>query len=217
MNKKNITKIVLDIVMAVLFISFFNKNLISLKFHMISGVVFGIFILIHMILNRKWIYNISIRLFDKKINLRTKLSYIISLILFISIMLILFSGIYIIKEKGYDRGILWKIIHFGASYLSIALIGIHIGLCWTRVMDIFRKVFKIKSSIVIKLISLLFILVIFTFVFYTIYNDTQKTSLIDLLITYGSITSVFSILTYYIDKSLRKSKKAYYKSSKISA
>ena len=216
MNKKNITKIILDIVMTVLFITFFNKDLISIKFHMISGVAFVIFIFVHMILNKKWVYNISIRLFDKKINLRTKLSYIISLILFISIMLILFSGIYIIKEKGYDRVILWKIIHFSASYLSIALVGIHIGLCWTRVMDIFRKVFKIKSSIVTKLI-LLVILVIFTFVFYTIYNDTQKMSLIDLLITYGSITSVFSILTYYIDKSLRKSKKAYYKSSKISA
>ena len=73
MNKKNITKIILDIAMAVLFITFFKKNLISMKFHMISGIVFGIFILVHMLLNRKWITNISMRLFDKKIKFRTKL------------------------------------------------------------------------------------------------------------------------------------------------
>ena len=99
MNKKNITKIILDVAMAVLFITFFKKNLISMKFHMISGMIFGIFILVHMLLNRKWIANIGMRLFDKKIKFRTKLSYVISLILFISIIAILFSGVYIIKAN----------------------------------------------------------------------------------------------------------------------
>ena len=147
MNKKNITKIILDIAMAVLFITFFKKNLISMKFHMISGIVFGIFILVHMFLNRKWIANISMRLFDKKIKFRT-----------ISIIAILFSGVYIIKAKTYDRVMFWKMVHFGASYLSIALIGIHIGLYWNWVMNIFKKAFKIKSSNVTKLISSLIIL-----------------------------------------------------------
>ena len=40
MNKKNIIKFILDIAMAVLFITFFNKNLISFKFHIIGGYVF---------------------------------------------------------------------------------------------------------------------------------------------------------------------------------
>lgn len=248
MNKKNITKIILDIVMAVLFITFFNKNLISIKFHMISGVVFVIFILVHMILNRKWIYNISMRLFDKKINFRTKLSYIISLILFVLIILILFSGVYIIKEKTYDRVMFWKMVHFGASYLSIALIGIHIGLYWKWIMNIFKKAFKIKSSSVTKLISLLIVLATLAFGFYTIYNknyftktylcieyvvqyivpqdlevissyynESKKTSFIEIASTYGSITSVFSILTYYSDKVFRKSKNHDIKNNKISA
>ncbi len=39
MNKKNIIKFILDIAMAVLFITFFNKNLISFKFHIIGGYV----------------------------------------------------------------------------------------------------------------------------------------------------------------------------------
>ena len=59
MNKKNIIKFILDIAMAVLFITFFNKNLISFKFHIIGGYVFAAFILVHMILNKKWIINIS--------------------------------------------------------------------------------------------------------------------------------------------------------------
>ena len=46
MNKKNIFKIVLDIVMIALFITFFNKNLISFQFHIKSGMIFGALILV---------------------------------------------------------------------------------------------------------------------------------------------------------------------------
>ena len=41
MNKKNIIKFTLDIAMAILFITFFNKNLISFKFHIRAGYVFA--------------------------------------------------------------------------------------------------------------------------------------------------------------------------------
>ena len=248
MNKKNITKIILDVAMAVLFITFFKKNLISMKFHMISGMIFGIFILVHMLLNRKWIANIGMRLFDKKIKFRTKLSYVISLILFISIIAILFSGVYIIIANTYDRVMFWKMLHFGASYLSIALIGIHIGLYWNWVMNILKKIFKIKSSNATKLISSLIILVTLAFGSYTIYTQNyftktytcieyvvqhivpqeleggnsyygkfEKPSFMDVASTYGSIISVFSIVTYYSDKALKKSRKLDVKSTKILA
>ncbi|MGL5311939.1 MAG: DUF4405 domain-containing protein [Peptostreptococcaceae bacterium] len=146
MNKKNIMKIALDIAMAILFITFFNKNLISFKFHIRSGCIFGIFILIHMFLNRQWIINISKRLFDKKLKLRVRISYIVSLLSLVSVVLIIASGVLMMKAPNYDRVMFWKMLHFGASYLSIALLGIHIGLYWNFVMNMFKKVFKIKSN-----------------------------------------------------------------------
>lgn len=146
MNKKNIIKFILDVAMAVLFITFFNKNLISFKFHIIGGYVFAAFILVHMILNKKWIINISKRLFDKKLKLRVKISYILSLFLFISIFSIIASGVLMMKATTYDRVMFWKMLHFGASYLSIALIGMHIGLYWNFIMNMFKKIFKIKES-----------------------------------------------------------------------
>ena len=83
MNKKNIFKIVLDIVMIALFITFFNKNLISFQFHIKSGMIFGALILVHIIVNRKWVVNITKRIFDKNLKARTRISYIISACLFI--------------------------------------------------------------------------------------------------------------------------------------
>ena len=99
-----------------------------------------------MILNKKWIINISKRLFDKKLKLRVKISYILSLFLFISIFSIIASGVLMMKATTYDRVMFWKMLHFGASYLSIALIGMHIGLYWNFIMNMFKKIFKIKES-----------------------------------------------------------------------
>ena len=141
MNKKNIFKLILDVVMLVLFVTFFDKNLISFKFHIMSGLVFGVLILIHMLLNKKWIINISKRLFDKNLKTRTKVSYIISAILFVMVFLIILSGILMMKATDYDKIALWRMIHIGASYLSIVLIGVHVGLYWRFISGMLKKVF----------------------------------------------------------------------------
>ena len=231
MNKKNIIKLTLDIVMAILFIIFFKKDLISMKFHMISGILFGLFIIIHMILNRKWIINISKKLLDKKIKVRVKISYIVSLLLFICIVGILVSGICILKAKTYDRIMFWKMLHFGTSYLSLALVGIHIGIYWTWIINMIKKIYSIQISKVIINISLIALL---SFGIYNLYNQNyinktintmkyaiehikpqdieennnksyneEKVSFINLISTYGSIVSIFSIGTYYTDKHIK--------------
>lgn len=141
MNKKNIFKLILDIVMLVLFVTFFDKNLISFKFHIMSGLVFGVLILIHMLLNKKWIVNISKRLFDKNLKTRTKVSYIISAILFVMVFLIIVSGILMMKATDYDKIAIWRMLHIRASYLSIVLIGVHVGLYWRFIRTMVKKVF----------------------------------------------------------------------------
>lgn len=182
MNKKNISKITLDIVMAILFITFFNKNLISFKFHMRSGIIFGVFILVHMALNRKWIVNITKRLFDKKINIRVKFSYLLSIVLLISIISILVSGVLIMSAPTYDRKMFYKMLHFGASYLSVGLIGIHVGLYWKFVMNMFKNVFKIKESTKLtKIISNTLLAVVLSVGIYTTYKQEYFTKVVNTL------------------------------------
>ena len=240
MNKKNIIKFTLDIAMAILFITFFNKNLVSFKFHIIGGYVFAGFILWHMYLNRKWIKNISKKLFDKKIKLRVKISYILSFILLISIFSIIVSGVMMMKAQTYDRVMFWKMLHFGASYLSVALIGMHLGLYWNFIMNMFKKIFKIKkSNSVGKALVNASVIIVLIFGIYTTYkkeyfkqvantltyvaqhiepqdleqpegNSYQKeyATFVDLAVTYGSIISVFGIVTYYSDKVIKERNKS---------
>lgn len=172
MNKKNIIKITLDIAMAILFVTFFNKNLISFKFHIRSGCIFGIFILIHIFFNRKWIVNISKRLFDKKLKLRVRISYIVSLLSLVSVILIIASGILMMNAPNYDRVMFWKMLHFGSSYLSIGLIGIHIGLYWNFVMNIFKRVFKIKNNNKVnRILAKICVVLVLVFGIYTTYQQ----------------------------------------------
>ena len=240
MNKKNIIKFTLDIVMAVLFITFFNKNLISFKFHIISGYIFGGFILFHLFLNRKWIINITKRLFDKKLNLRLKISYVLSILLFLSIFSILISGSLMMKSTTYDRVMFWKMLHFGSSYLSIAIMGIHIGLYWRFIMNMFKKIFKIKQGgNISKIIINISVILVLSLGIYTTYKQDylakttntlkyvvqhikpqdieqpedngykkESVSFINLAATYGSIMSVFGIVTYYSEKGIKSYSKS---------
>lgn len=186
MNKKNIIKFTLDIAMAILFITFFNKNLISFKFHIMAGYLFTAFILIHMLLNKKWIVNISKRLFDKKLKLRVKISYIISMFLFMSIFLIIVSGVLMMKATTYDRVMFWKMLHFGSSYLSIALIGMHIGFYWNFIMNIFKKILKINQSNNIgKMLANISVILVLIFGIYTTYKTEYFTKVTNTL-TYVS-------------------------------
>lgn len=146
MNKKNIFKIALDIAMVALFVTFFNIGLVSFNFHVRGGIIFGALILVHIIVNRKWVINITKRIFDKNLKTRTRVSYIISALLLVLVCTILASGICMMKAATYDRVMFWKMLHLGASYLSIAFIGLHVGLYWNFVMNFFKKMFNIKNS-----------------------------------------------------------------------
>ena len=173
MNKKNIFKIVLDIVMIALFITFFNKNLISFQFHIKSGMIFGALILVHIIVNRKWVVNITKRIFDKNLKARTRISYIISACLFILVFTILASGILMMKADNYDRVMFWKMLHIGASYLSIAFIGLHVGLYWNFIRNFFKKMFNIKNSTTVsKILERVIVVAILVLGVYNIHTQS---------------------------------------------
>ena len=66
MKKKNRIKLALDILMLILLLLMYNKNVLGMSFHEIGGIaVCGLFI-IHKLLNGKWILVITGKLFSQK-------------------------------------------------------------------------------------------------------------------------------------------------------
>lgn len=108
------------------------------------------------------------------------------------------------KATTYDRVMFWKMLHFGSSYLSIALIGIHIGIYCNFIMNIFKKVLKMNQSNNIgKMLANISMILVLIFGIYTTYKIDYFTKVTNTL-TYVSIISVFAISTYYSDAAIKE-------------
>ena len=173
MKKINFIKIILDILMSIVFVLLFNKMAIAgLMFHEIAGLSIGLAFLIHITLNWKWVKNISLKFFDTKLTFKTRLGYIIDVLLLFSMLLIIISGILISKvlfrTAGSHNKFIFQTLHISISYIAILLIGVHIGLHWTWVINILKKIFKITEKN--KMSHVASIIAVFLIFFYGAYN-----------------------------------------------
>lgn len=168
--KRNIIKIILDVLMTAILVLLYNSYAINMAFHEIAGLCIFILFIIHCLLNIKWIRKITVRFFIKSLPPRIRLYYILDFLLLISFSLIIISGIYLSKilfpminpHEGP-----WKTIHLFFSGFSIILIGIHIGLHWTFISNIFKKIVKISFKFA-KPLGIVLLLIILAFGFYSI-------------------------------------------------
>ena len=145
MNTKTVFKIFLDIIMTIFFVLLMNLHVTGLVFHEIAGIAVFIFIIIHLILNFSWLKSITTNLFLKKneINTKTKLMYALNIGLFVSITIIVVTGImistYLFPSTSSSPFV--TVIHKGASFVALGLIGIHVALHLKYLVAAFKNIF----------------------------------------------------------------------------
>lgn len=164
--RKNIVKISLDVVMAGILVLLYNSHAISMAFHEIAGLfLFGLFV-IHCLLNRKWVTSITAKFFSKSIAPRVRFGYIIDLMLLVSFILIIISGIstsqVLFPSIAQAKDSPWRSVHHFFAALSIILVGIHLGLHWNFVTGMFKKAIRIPQKLAKPLgIGLLLVVLVF--------------------------------------------------------
>ena len=121
-------KIIIDIIMTILMILLMKVGNTGLKLHEIIGIIILILFITHKILNIKFIKVIIKNFFNNKIKKRTKVLFILDIILFIFISLNIVTGILISKYLFKNISILDPNIHKVFAWISLILISIHIGL-----------------------------------------------------------------------------------------
>jgi hypothetical protein len=175
-KNKNLFKIIFDIIMSVLLVLMFNKNVISLDFHEIGGLFLCGFFIIHNLINWKWIVVISKKIFSRDLAFKLRFGYIIDFLLLLSVAAILVSGILISKVVFTGLSIPggnWKVLHYFASALSLILVGIHVGLHWGFVMTMFKKYVKVPAALA-KPVSIILVIAVLAFGLYSIYSSNFK-------------------------------------------
>lgn len=171
MKKINYIKFIIDLTMLITFTLFFNKMVLGMALHEIIGIAIGGVVLVHCGLNFKWIKAITVKLFNKGVKLRTRIIYILDVILLIDVLAIIISGISISKVLFSWLRLDWlpnlKGIHVFASYLILMIIGIHLGLHWKWVMNTFKKIFNIKEKKILTYIARALTIIVMIFGIYS--------------------------------------------------
>ena len=147
---KNKIRITLDIIMLALTVTLFSKNLISLAYHEIAGLILIGIIIVHIAINLKIIKAMCCSF--SRVPLEIKIGIIIDMALILCFAWIGISSIFIshtILTSISSGNIIFKLGHMFAGGLSVILLGVHIGL------HICRKPMRSLTSVIISAIVLL--------------------------------------------------------------
>ncbi|OKO88451.1 hypothetical protein BRO54_3653 [Geobacillus proteiniphilus] len=149
--RKNYVKMVLDLSMAITFVLLMNPKVFNgLPFHEMAGLVIAVAILIHIGLNYRWVINTTKKIFALELPRKTRFSFLLNILLLISMTTVIVSGILIsrvvfpnlaIEGNHFVRG-----IHDLSANMTLALVGLHIGVHWQWIMSTCKKAFKSKEG-----------------------------------------------------------------------
>lgn len=184
MRNKNYIKLVLDIFMYIIFVLLMKIGFGGLAFHEIAGLGIGFVFLVHILLNLQWVKKVTLRLFDRELPGKTRFGYLINGLLMISMVFIIVSGIFISKllfpniNIGDQRW--FHTTHILVSYLSLSLMGIHIGLHWQWIVNLLKKMFKAKPSKIAGVSAKVAIVLLLLFGGYQIVTTEYASKLADL-------------------------------------
>lgn len=154
--KMNWIKLLLDVGMGVLLFTLFSTSFAGLAFHEITGLVIFGMVVIHLILNWRWIWTFTKKLFSKNIPFKTRFGYVLNILLMISFTMIIVTGIMI--SRTILVGLLPRmadaqVMHYFFSALSLVIVGIHTGLHWDFIKVMFGRLVKVPAKVGLVLSS----------------------------------------------------------------
>lgn len=219
MKTKQIIKIFIDIVMAILLLLLMSYERIGQKTHEWLGIILFVLFVCHHILNRKWICNI---IKGKYTAFRIMQTLIVLLVLF-SMVGSMVSGIILSRHVLSFLSInvahsFTRKLHMLSAYWGFVFMSIHIGIHWSMIIGIMKKRIRKKSATsmwVLRVIAIFiaiygihafikreigsYMLLQNQFVFF----DFKQPFLI-FLIDYVACMGLFVVIGHYISRAVKK-------------
>lgn len=162
-------KIIIDILLFIITIALFNIGLVGNLIHEILGTAMAILIIIHMLLNFKWIKQITKNF--KKTNTKTKIMYIVDIFIMIIYLGAIICGILIANEifnfhMSSSLGLV--LTHLILGRLAIITMFIHLGLHLDRILK------KVENKKLKKSIYIVYTFIVIGITIYFIYTLTHS-------------------------------------------
>ena len=145
MHSKNITKLMLDIILTILFISLIYPRETGFQFHEIAGLSIVVLFLVHIALNWSWCKSITNNIFNPRLKSKPKLYYLLDCISLITVAAIIITGIMISQVLFPSQGMISHtvvLVHKWMSYSGLVLFGVHIALHGKFIIETAPRLFK---------------------------------------------------------------------------
>lgn len=146
MKIKQIVKIIIDIIMTVLFSMLVFGSGLGMFFHEVAGISVFVLFGIHLILNASWIKKSFVELFHGKITRKNCIFLMLDIIVFLGVVVIMATSL-IISRVVFSFNVLTNIsfaetAHNTASYITLGVLGIHMGLHLEYLVASIGKIIK---------------------------------------------------------------------------
>ena len=138
----------------VLFISYVIVNIpqaTGIPFHEWVSVLFIVPLVIHILLDWKWVVSVTKRMFGRLPG-EVRFNHVLDLIIFIMMTLALMTGFVISEAALPAMGInvtidpFWSAMHDLTANLTMLLIGIHLAMHWGWIVSSFKRYFGFGSK-----------------------------------------------------------------------
>ena len=130
----------LDIALFFAFIIDMNTRFTGISIHEWLGLGFGIALIYHLLLHWNWIASLTKRLF-RKLPGGQRLRYVIDLVLFVDMVVLTMTGIWISEVAMRQLGLsfapnfFWRRLHEQTADFAIFLVALHIALDWKWIVS----------------------------------------------------------------------------------
>jgi cytochrome b len=141
---RNRTNLIVDSAIFLAFLVAMAPHFSGMAIHEWLGIAFGAAIITHLLLHWSWLVEITKRFFGKA-GWSARINYILNALLFIDIVLIIFSGLMISQvalpligiQLAQSMG--WRGLHGTFADLFVVLVGLHVALHWQWIVNMFKR------------------------------------------------------------------------------
>ena len=143
-GNRNTTNLIVDGVIFLTFLIVLASHFSGIAIHEWLGISFGAAIVSHLLLHWQWIVEVTKRLFGKT-SWSARANYLLNALLFITITLIILSGLMISKVALPMIGIqlaqasIWRMVHSVSANAFVGLSGLHIALHWKWIVNMVKR------------------------------------------------------------------------------
>ena len=151
MSKQNKTKLFLDLSAFIALLIASAPRFTGNAIHEWLAIALSGAIVTHLLLNWNWIVQISSRLFTK-VAKGQRFNYALNWGLFLSGIMIMLSGLMISKTVvpffgiTLPQGFSWRELHSLSTNITMALMGLHVAVHWSWIVNMFKRMFTRRVS-----------------------------------------------------------------------